>query len=187
MDLQNLKAEMFSRIAKLKSMEVADHQIALAVGLDEDQLEQILASDAYKQTFSTLQIEKYDTHETLNTGWDAIEEASMGHVLEYLRTRPDPEYALKAAAMANKAQRRGGHVNVPINGGTSAAAVINLNAVFVNKLQTMRENGAKRVFAAETKRVDALDIREVKQLFKTDVQDVKNMFNELRDPVPRAG
>lgn len=177
MEMQNLKAELLSRIAKLKSMEISNTQIAAAVGLDEPQLDLVLASAAYKTTFSTLQLEKYEAHDTLNTGWDAIEEEAAGTVLAYLRERPDPEYALKAAAMANKAQRRGGHANVPIMGGVTAAAVINLNAVFVNKLQSMRETTAGRTFeSGEGKRVDALDIKSVQDLMKTDVEDVKNMF-----------
>ncbi len=192
MDLQNLKSEMFSRIAKLKNMDVADHQIAAAVGVSPEQLEQILTTDEYRKTFSALQIAKYDSHDTLNTGWDAIEEASMGQVLEYLQTRPDPEYALKAAAMANKAQRRGGHTNVPINGNVTAAAVINLNAVFVTKLQAMRETGKGRTFDETAKRVDALDIKQVQQIMATDADDVKTIFANVKReqqtvPIPQPG
>jgi hypothetical protein len=178
MEMQNLKAELLTRIAKLKSMEISNTQIAAAVGLDEPQLELVLASPAYKEKFSALQLEKYESHDMMNSGWDAIEEEAAGTVLAYLRERPDPEYALKAAAMANKAQRRGSHANVPIMGGVTAAAVINLNAVFVNKLQTMREQPAGRTFEAggEGKRVDALDIKSVQDLMKSDVEEVKNMF-----------
>lgn len=176
---EEIKSEVLSRVAKLRSMEVPTHQIAAAVGLDEAALESLMASEKFKETFSALQLAKYDAHETLNDGWDFVEETAMVHVLTYLKTTNDPEYALKAAAMANKAQRRGGHANVPINGGVHSAAVIQLNAVFVEKLQMMRAgrqaNGT--TVNANAKRVDALDISSVQALMHKTRNDVAEIFN----------
>lgn len=176
---EEIKQDVLTRIAKLKSMEVPAHQIAAAVGMDEADLEVLMASAKFRDQFSAQQLKKYDTHETLNDGWDAVEETAMGHVLEYLMARPDPEYALRAAAMANKAQRRGAHSNVPITGGVQAAAVIQLNAVFVKKLQMMRgrgEDGAEFINGA-AKRVDALDVSRVQELMHQTKNDVAEIFN----------
>lgn len=178
---EEIKDEIFTRIAKLKGMEVPEHQIAAAVGLDEEKLAVILASEKYKAKFSELQLGKYDRHETLNEGWDTVEDDALATVLTYLKTTNDPEYALKAAAMANKAQRRGAHANVPINGGVQAAAVIQLNAVFVKKLQMLRggqPDGA--LINGNGKRVDAMDVSRVQKLMHGAQSDIENIFGDVK-------
>jgi hypothetical protein len=109
-----IRQELFSRIAKYEIMEVPDGQIARALGLNEKRLQQIRELPDYQAVVERLQIEALEQAQTLNQGWDAVEDEALGTVLETLRANPDPEFALRAAAMANKAVRRGNRGNAAL-------------------------------------------------------------------------
>lgn len=160
-----LRQELFSRIAKYEIMEVPDGQIVRALGLKDDKrLQQIRELPDYQAMVERLQIEALEQAQTLNQGWDAVEDEALGTVLETLRANPDPEFALRAAAMANKAVRRGNRGNQALPGGAVAATVINLSTTFVQRLQQLNlqvnypagvAGGASN--DANGKRVDTLD------------------------------
>lgn len=175
-NIVNVKDQLYDRIAKLTIMNVRGTQIAHACGISEGRVSQIQSEDDFKIQLSELQSENLEQMDMINRGWDAIEETAMGTVLETLEKIPDPDFALRAAAMANKAQRRGGIGNQPINGGATAGAVITLNAVFIEKLLQMKV-GPQEI-AKEAKRVDALSTSDAENLFRDDFDhDIIKIFS----------
>jgi len=185
-----IRQELFSRIAKYEIMEVPDGQIARALGLNEKRLQQIRELPDYQAVVERLQIEALEQAQTLNQGWDAVEDEALGTVLETLRANPDPEFALRAAAMANKAVRRGNRGNAALPGGAVAATVINLSTVFVQRLQQLNmqvnyPTGVAGDGASNGKRVDSLDPGSATRLLEqTEAEDIaESIFADMqREP-----
>lgn len=177
-DTLSLQEQLLDRVAKLVAMNVSQKQIAQACGLSEARISQVVDTDKFRQRLAELQSEDLEQSDTLNRGWDALEEFAMGHVLEAMQANPDPEFALRVANSANKAQRRGGLGNAPINGKTNATAVINLNMAFVTKLQETVQLG-QRAIDMNAKRVDALPLQDAETLLHTDTfqTEINEIFN----------
>jgi len=128
-----LEHSKLEKIARMALFDVPDEQIALAVGLPD--IAVIVSSDEYKAVFADLSTEYFEQNQSLNDGWNTVEALAIGQVVDVLQWSKDPEFALRAAAMANKANRRGDVAQQPINGQAGARAVINLTANFIQKLQ----------------------------------------------------
>jgi hypothetical protein len=179
-DLLDVRDRIVERVATLLAMDTPQVQIAAATGLSEGRISQLAHSDQVLARKAEILSEKLEQHEELNSGWDAIEEESMATVLEYVSVTKDPEFALRAAKVANSANRRGGYNGAPINGNANAAAVINLSAIFVEKLQNMRVGPAE--ISAEAHRRDALPVANVERLLQDDVKiSMKEIFGERLD------
>lgn len=117
-------------------MGVPHSQVAAATGLSEVEISEVSESPDFQQVLAEKASAQHTKYATLNDGWDMMENLSMNTVLTHLQMSPDPDFALKAAVMANKAQRRGQYNpgNV-IPGQAGVRAVINLSANFINQLQ----------------------------------------------------
>lgn len=113
-----LRDEVFDRVAKLLSLNVPVKQIAEAIGLSEPRVFAIAREEEVKLKVAELQTHSIEQMQTINDGWDALEELALGHVVEYMQTNPDPQFALQAARVANGAERRGYLGTRAINGGT---------------------------------------------------------------------
>ena len=130
------KIRFFEKIAKMELMGVPRSQICEAVNLSEGRLSQIINSEpAYQRVAQQLSIEEFDKLDTLNSGWDMVESLSVAQIVQSLQLSHDPDFALRAATLANKAQRRGAY-NKPIgaNGVGGQTVRLSLNANFVEKL-----------------------------------------------------
>ena len=90
---------------------------------------------------------------------------------------PDPEFALRAAALANKAQRKSVNGDRSIDANRTATATITLGVAFIEKLQTM--SIGREGFERNARRIDALPIKDAEQLLSGNViDDVVKIFNE---------
>ena len=134
MDKTQLK-EALQRIAKMEHAGVPANQIATAFNLDAGKLAELQQTPRYKEELAAIAAESFEKIDVMNEGWDIVENVAMNKVVEHLQRAPDPDYALKAAALANKAQRRGRHTNEVIGQQPNAQAVINVNLQFADKLQ----------------------------------------------------
>jgi len=128
-------AQRLEKIARMDLYDVPHGQIAHAVGLSEGRITQIMESDKYKNIIENLTSEHFEKNRTLNEGWDSIEATAMNNVITHLNWTKDADYSLKAAALANRAARRGQNNNRPLDGRAGVRAVIHLTAQFVDKLQ----------------------------------------------------
>jgi hypothetical protein len=181
--------ELIERVAKMVVYEVPHAQIAQALGLDEDRVKQIVAMEVCKDRVQQFAMDTIERSETLNDAWDMIEAESAGIVLQQLRVNPDADLALRAANIANKAQRRGTFANKPIEGNAGARAVIELHATYVDKLQQnfTIDKSKRRVFDTahlEKKATNFLEPARVEKLLHNTEQseieqDVETLFDDF--------
>ncbi len=127
--------EAVERIAKMDFAGVPDRQIAAACNISVAKLMELQETEKYKTALADIASESFEKLDVLNGGWDMVENLAMNKVVEHLGKVPDADYALKAAAYANKAIRRGRNSNEPINIQPGQQAVINVSLSFADKLQ----------------------------------------------------
>lgn len=138
--MSDLKQTLFDKIATMHVYEVPNSQIAKTLGIDEGHVLRIKDDPEYLAQYRELSFERFNQMATLNDGWDNVEALAVSKVIDAMQANPDPDFALRAAAMANKAQRRGTKHNRPLEGGRQAHAVISLRGTFINKLEMHRPN-----------------------------------------------
>ena len=181
--------DKYEKIANLMALEVPQKQIAIAVGLSDGRISQIKDDPEFQELFAAKVVENAERHGILNDGWDAVEAQALSIVNANLGWNKNPDFALRAAMVANKAQRRG-----QLNTGPSIAAqagarvILNLNPQFINKLQQINNAASdaagcsepeaqapvndatqQRLLPAPTsgrKMHDVMSIEGVKSLFK---------------------
>lgn len=175
-----MDTQVTAKLEKLASMvlyDVPQKTIAAATGLSEGRISQIIATEEYKAIAEKIAVEQFEEQELLNQGWDGVEQKSVATILNYLNATEDQDYALKAAAIANKATRRGSYRNNAIAAQNAGVrAVINLNPTFVSRLQTDFEIGAQKIekLTEQKKDHDFLPAGEVQTLL-----NIKNKNREL--------
>lgn len=177
-----LRERVLARVAELAALDVPPAQIAATCGIRVARAEELLASDEIRTRVAEIRSERFEAQQRLTAGWDAVEEDAVAQVIEYMHASKDPEYALRAARVANQAVRRGPQAAAngqgAINGGVTAHAVINLSAIFVEKLQAMRVG--MREIEKEAHRVDALPLAQAERLLQTDVQrELQDIFRQV--------
>ena len=153
MDTQEtVSVERLEKIARMVLYDVPHTQIALAVGISESRVSQILETEKFKDSMQAIATERFEQDSSINDGWDHLEATALKSVLDRMQWDSDPDFSLKAAIMANKAQRRGQFNNRPLDGRDGVRAVINLTAQFIDQLQqnTINVNGANGEDAKQT-------------------------------------
>lgn len=200
-----METKHLEKIAKMVMVSVPQNQIASACGVSEGRISQIINLPEYKEIEQKIAVEKFEESELINQGWDSVEALGVRGTLTALQNNPEPEFALKAAVVANKAVRRGTFANNPIPQSAGVRAVIHLNPIFVDKLQQNFEISAKRVeaLAQNPKDSDFLPASDVHnllgkkdsgELVKTDVAlpvtspdiDLLSSFPEMDMEEPNA-
>lgn len=169
---------LLARVAQLIAMGVPQVQIAQACGISEGRVSQLKDEPQVTAEVARIQSANMERFDTLNKGWDAVEEMGLEQTIEYMAHVKDPEFALRAAKQANAATRRGAAGNQVLDGGLRTGATINLNAAFIQILQQM--NVGPQAINAEAKRVDSLSVGEVDKLLAAPVDpalvDVSAIF-----------
>lgn len=157
-----------------------------ALGISEDKFDRLNAKQEVKQAVLVSETQRLETGAIMDSGWDVIENQAMAIVLEAVREARDPEFSLRAAAVANKAIRRrredakllaqtqpGEYKNV------NNIAVINLPKMFVNSLQTQTQADISKQLELQTEAVeipkftDVADVCTTNQLLSSEMA-VKN-------------
>ncbi len=139
----NTDKQQLQKIARMAAFEIPSVQIARAMGLTEGRVSQIVNSDEYKVVLASVSTEFFEQNQLLNDGWDSIEATSLNTLMTNLQWSNDPDFALRVAAVANKANRRGSISNRMIDGQMGARAVFHLTANFIDKLNQINvTNGA---------------------------------------------
>ena len=157
--------ERFLRIARMQEQGVSDEDLARIFGIAPEKMVEILQSEEYKQAASQAILEEFDKQSILNKGWDGIEEYAMSTVLTTLQSpHPDPDYALKAASVANKATRRGKHSNEPIQVAQNLTSIIQLHAEYVGNLQNNFHVAPRQIDKIAKKQTNFMNVDGVKQM-----------------------
>lgn len=153
-----------ARVAAMKNAGMPDEQIATACGITTQVLEKVYEKDAYKEEIAKITEQAFDKYNTLNEGWDMVENLAMNAVIEHVQKMPDPDFALRAAAMANKAQRRGRHNNTPIAAIPNSQVTIQLTANFADKMQQNFDVEERKSETIEQKDNNFLAPKKVQEL-----------------------
>lgn len=152
------------RVAKMDHAGVSQDQIATACNIDAVKLMELMETPKYKEALATIAAETFDKMDVLNGGWDMVENLAMNKVVDHLQKVPDADYALKAAALANKAVRRGKHENSPIGIQPNNQAIINVSLQFADKLQQNFQVQTKQVADLKKKDNNFLPPKSVQNL-----------------------
>ena len=169
------KEEVLERIAQLVLYDVPHRQIAQTVGLSEGRLSQLVNDDEqFQQILSEKSIAHHEEMQTVNDGWDALEAQAIERMLQYINMTSDPEFMIKVAAVANKAQRRGRYSNDTIKPqGNGSHVVINLNGAFVGKMQENFKIITDRKPKLLQKEADAIAPEKIKEMLASDKMKVE--------------
>lgn len=132
------------RIAAFCAYGLTDMQIAAALLLSREQIQGAKASDVYALEFAKTVQEKTLRQIDLEEGWDTLEADALKSVMEGMRFNRDPQFALTAAAVANKAKRRSPASFGRTIDATKAAnmIVLTMNKTYVTQVAVAGTNGA---------------------------------------------
>ena len=190
--ITSITNDRLEKIARMVLYDVPHTQIALAVGISESRVTQILETEEFKDLMQSIASERFDQDSSINDGWDHLEAIALKNILEKIQWNGDPEFALKAAMMANKAQRRGQFNNRPLDERDGVRAVINLTAAFIDQLQnnTVVVNGSDEVKTPllkmarpdsekpEQKKQDFLPPEKLDNLFRPDDMKISESLQD---------
>jgi hypothetical protein len=141
----DLEIKLRRKAGVLAAFGLADKTIADTLFVSLEQVAAIKETHEFKQSCAKQTEERTQRLIDLEQGWDGIEEASTAQVLHHLMHSRDPEFALRAAMVANRAQRRSpatlGRVIDASNVGNVITLTVNRN--YVQNI-TNQENGGKK-------------------------------------------
>lgn len=158
----------------------APKQVVMAtLGLTEDAYSKLSAREEVKSAVLKAGMARAETNQTFDSNWDLVEHRALTAVAQELAVNPDPDFALRAAAVANKAVRRRNEEAKLMNqtqlayqqGGVTNIAILELPKVFMNQLKTETVEQAKRQLELQR---NAVSIQKFTDL--ADVQTVKESF-----------
>jgi hypothetical protein len=132
-----VSAMKMEKIANLKLEEVPEAQISFVSGLEIADLLRLYEMKAFKNIYGKKLDGKLAARRAFDNGWDAVEENAIERTLELMAKNGDPDFLLRAAFTANKAQRRRVAGNKPIDARQNGHAVVNLSLKFVSNANTM--------------------------------------------------
>ncbi len=184
-----IKAEQEQLANQFKELRLqgAPKQVIMdALGLTEDDYSKFSSREDVKQAVITSETDRAKSNLTFDNNWDAVENLALQQVAKELAFSPDPEFALRAAAVANKAVRRRREdaklaaqgalaINKQVN--TNNIAILNLPKVFMQQLVVETEEAASKQLALQRGAV-----KQRKLMDSADVSIVKDTFG-FSDPV----
>ena len=162
----------------LRSKGAPKQLVMEALGLTEDDYSKLSAREDVKEAVIKAELARTSASVSFDSNWDKVEDMALKAVARELASNPEPEFALKAAAVANKAVRRRREDaklaqqqnGVVANIGNANIAILSLPKVFMNELVNQTSQQAQRQIAiqrsaVETKKLESMadvgTIREV--------------------------
>lgn len=162
----------------LRSKGAPKQLVMEALGLTEDDYSKLSAREDVKEAVIKAELARTSASVSFDSNWDKVEDMALKAVARELASSPEPEFALKAAAVANKAVRRRREDaklaqqqnGIVANIGNANIAILSLPKVFMNELVNQTSQQAQRQIAiqrsaVETKKLESMadvgTIREV--------------------------
>ncbi len=137
---RELTRDDVERVVKLTLHKVTDEDIARLFDLPLQSVEYIRNTDLYKSIYTKLStntlLEAYDTNAT----WATVEGQALRIVADNLKWNSDPDFALRAAMVSNKAVRRHQANSDPIDPKVGERAVINISQHFYRRITNVQVN-----------------------------------------------
>jgi hypothetical protein len=134
MALDITQQKMYEQIAHMELMDTPQVHIAAATRLSESRISQILQEAEYMEIRAAVAAKTAHEHKELNDRYHTIEMTATKNVIDILKYNRDPDFNLKAAIMANRADRRGGQVKA-IQSQHGMRATITMPTVMVQMIK----------------------------------------------------
>lgn len=170
--------KLYERIANMMVLQVEHDQIAEAMGVSLEILEQIKIREDFTKVFDRV-VKQYDEQLEIDTDWNTVESRALGIVKDNLAWNKDPEYALKAAGIANKAARRNGGGNQPLPAKVGTRIHINLSGSFVDQMKIL--NGDMEKVAIDESEKEPTGLLELVNKSKDEIGN-RTKFDDLVTP-----
>lgn len=158
------ETEKLEKIARMMNFGITAKELARILNVTEAELDSVLQSVEYKRVAADVESAQVEALDALNRSWDGVEDLALGQVIQHVANGADPEYALRVAMFANKAQRRNKHTNDPIVAKPNMQTVIHLQANFVQQLGSEFEVREREVVDLPQKGTNFLPASQVKSL-----------------------
>lgn len=170
--------DQLEKLARMEAGGVSRDAICKSTGLSESRISQIFESEEFKEIQEQVHAANWEEQELVNRGWDSVEALGINGVVQALQADPDPDFALRAAAVANKAIRRGDYKNNPIAANVGMKAVIVMNNTFIDRIKE-RQIGGNTVeqLSDEKKASDFMPPKDVQSLLKINREE--DPFNKV--------
>lgn len=189
---QEQLAEQFK---SLRSRGAPKPLIMEALGLTEDDYSKLSAREDVKSAVIKAELERTSASATFDSNWDKIEDMALKAVARELASSPEPEFALKVAAVANKAVRRRREdarlaqqqASAITNIGNANIAILSLPKVFMNELVNQTSQQAQRQIeiqrsAVETKKLESMaDIGTIRNVLGYSLDSANSIKAEVLD------
>ncbi len=128
------KVREYEYVAHMELMGTPQISIASALQLSEGRISQILAEEEYQVVKAQIASKDYLDRKEVRDNWENMELVATRNVLATLKYNKDPDYNLRVAIMANKADKRGHNVT-PIQAQQGMRASVNLPTIYVQNIQ----------------------------------------------------
>jgi hypothetical protein len=145
-------------VAKNAVLGLDDESIRDILGCEAGDLAQVKADPLYEKIRLIVAATHAQTSIDQSSGWDHLENLYLKRLIERAPLERDPEFLLRAAMVANKAQRRVGH---SANGGTLNPAERNgRTAITLTRTLVQRIQQGGRVVEAQQSETRQLNISD---------------------------
>jgi hypothetical protein len=98
--------EVYVIIAKHAVLGMEDEMIREVIGCEKKDLDAILDDPSYREVRLIIGAAQAESVVDLTTGWDKLEQHAVTNLVDRVKISRDPDFLLRVAAVANKAQRR---------------------------------------------------------------------------------
>lgn len=130
-----------------------------ALGISEDEYSKLAAREDLAQYVVDTETNRLTISKQFDDNWDYVENLALTSVAEELKLNPDPEFALRAAMVANKAVRRrredaklaaiSAQNNKALPELANNLTILELPKVFINQLKLESEATAQQQLALQ--------------------------------------
>jgi hypothetical protein len=141
-------SEMELVIAKNLALGVSREQLCeiLGNGISVEQIADLQETPEFQELYGVIAQHLLELSSEASIGWDQLEAISIRNLMKEARVNRDPDFQLRLAAVANKAQRRHNKGEQILEPGAAGTRVqISLSQRFIKKLNGETEITERRV------------------------------------------
>jgi hypothetical protein len=163
-------------IAKNLALGVNREQLCdiLGNGITVDQIEELQESPEFQELYGVIANHLLEQSADTAIGWDQLEAISIRNLMKQARVNRDPDFQLRLAAVANKAQRRHNRGEQVLEPGAAGTRVqISLSQRFIKKLNGETEITERRM--------------DVTQIRNPSIEQVQRALHVLPDTLEESG
>jgi hypothetical protein len=169
--------EEFVIVAKHLVMGISQEQVADTMGVGLEVIHEVMGDQLFVEIKGFIGAIYAQEHISQAAGWDALETLALGKLVDKVKASRggDPDFLLRVAAIANKAQRRTQQHETVLDPNKVGTTTITLTKRLIQKL-----NGAGGATQVEEQ---TLSIRDGSMTI-AGFEDVNKLLNVRSNPIP---